>query len=44
MPDPDFPDPRTARDDDEDATNQGVSASDPVEGEDSDAGEGSPDG
>lgn len=29
------PDPRTAADDDEDATNQGVSAQEPAEGSDS---------
>ena len=44
MPDPDFPDPRTARDDDEDATNEGVSASEPAEGTDTASGEGSPGG
>lgn len=42
MPDPELPDPRTARDDDEDATNQGVSAEEPAEGADDDAAEGSP--
>ncbi|WP_267396807.1 MULTISPECIES: hypothetical protein [unclassified Sphingomonas] len=38
------PDPRTAPDDDEDATNQGVSSTDPAEGEDDapDGGSGSP--
>ena len=40
--DPQNPDPRTARDDDQDATNQGVSATEPVEGADVDADEGSP--
>ena len=40
------PDPRTASDDDEDATNQGVSAPAPAEGADDAAGEntGSPQG
>jgi hypothetical protein len=36
------PDPRTARDDDEDATNEGVSASEPAEGADTGANSGSP--
>lgn len=47
MPDPlddQQPDPRTARDDGEDATNEGVSALKPAEGADTEAGEGSPDG
>lgn len=44
MPDPEFPDARTARDDNEDATDQGVSADQPAEGADDDAAEGSPDG
>ena len=34
-------DPRTARDDEEDATTQGVSATEPVEGADANADEGS---
>ena len=40
------PDPRTASDDDDDATNQGVSAQEPAEGGDDTPGrdEGSPDG
>ena len=40
------PDPRTASDDDVDATNEGVSAEDPAEGTDDDpaGGAGSPDG
>ena len=33
------PDPRTAPDDDEDATNEGVSAKDPAEGSDDTPGE-----
>jgi hypothetical protein len=39
------PDPRTAPDDDEDATNQGVSSTDPAEGKDDapDGNSGSPD-
>ena len=44
-PDP-HPDPRTAPDDGEDATNQGNSATDPAEGADTDSAEndGSPQG
>lgn len=42
--DPAFPDPRTQRDDDEDATNQGVSAQEPAEGADDNATPGSPSG
>ena len=40
------PDPRTAPDDDEDATNQGVSAEEPAEGADDEPGRsvGSPGG
>lgn len=44
MPDPELSDPRTARDDDEDATNRGVSAEQPAEGSDDDVAEGSPGG
>ena len=45
MPDPTTqPDPRTARDDDEDATNQGVSTAEPAEGDDAERHEGSPQG
>lgn len=41
-----FPDPRTAADDDDDATNQGVSATEPAEGDDAApaGGDGSPNG
>ena len=45
MPDPQEnqqPDPRTARDDNEDATNEGVSTSEPAEGADIGPTEGSP--
>ncbi len=38
------PDPRTAPDDDEDATNHGLSADQPVEGPDDDPEAGSPAG
>lgn len=43
---PNDPDPRTAADDDEDATGQGVSSTDPAEGGDDSPGEqpGSPQG
>ena len=44
MPDPELPDPRTARDDDEDATNEGVSTAEPAEGADDDRTAGSPEG